>query len=79
LVAARWLKNHGVELRYAGNGSGSRKRFVPQDGALTVGETALLLGVYPLQVYRLARRGKLRFIQRGSVATVPLSQIRDLG
>jgi hypothetical protein len=79
LVSARWLKNHGVSLRYAGNGSTARLKFVPPDGALTVGEVAKLLNVYPLQVYRLVNRGVLTFKDRSGVATVPLKQIRKYG
>ena len=78
LISARWLRNHGVLLRYAGNGAVPATRWVAPDGALTVGEAARLLGVYPLQVYRLERRGRFRFRDRAGVATVPLAALRGL-
>ncbi len=77
LVSARWLANHGVLLHYAGNGTPTR--FVPPDGALTVGEAARLLGIYPLHLYRLHARGVLRFRDRKGVATVGLVELRRIG
>jgi hypothetical protein len=75
LVSAKWLKNHGVMLRYAGNGSG---RFVPPQGELTTGQAARLLDVLPMQIYRLEARKLLRFRRRGGVAMIPLSDLRKL-
>jgi excisionase family DNA binding protein len=76
LISARWLKNRGVMLRYAGNGVAPMERFVPAGGSLTTGEAAKLLGVYPLQIYRLAARGVLHFKDVKGVATVKLTELR---
>lgn len=75
LVSARWLKNHGVSLRYAGNGG---FRYVPPDGVLTVGEVAKLLNTYKLKVYRLEEQGRIRFVDRrgGGIAMVRLAHVR---
>jgi len=50
---------------------------VRPNGALTVGEVSKLMGVYPLQVYRLVQRGVFSFKDRAGIATVPLGQIRE--
>jgi len=73
LVSVRWCANHGVLLRDSQGG----RRFVRPNGALTVGEVSKLMGVYPLQVYRLVQRGVFSFKDRAGIATVPLGQIRE--
>ena len=75
LISARWLQNHGIELCY----SSGEPRWVPPDGALTVGQASRLLGILPLTIYRLSARGILRFRDRAGVATVSLAELRRLG
>ena len=71
--SVRWLKNHGVTVKL---GSGVM-RYVPPDGALTVGEARQLLGCGQMRLYRLREQGKIKFLP-GAVARVPLSELRRL-
>lgn len=76
LAGARWLKNHGVSLRYARGRKTARLRYVRPDGALTFGEAAKLLGVSRMWLYRLRDSGMVKTRNHGHAETVALAELR---
>lgn len=59
LKSIRFLKNHGVRVVYGTSTTPARARFERPNGHLSAYEAARLLGLRPLQVYRLARANRL--------------------
>lgn len=72
LRSVKWLGNHGVMVRFSGGGH----RFAPPNGTLTVLEASRLLGVGEMRLYRMERRGLIRFQHGPRGVTVGLDQVR---
>jgi hypothetical protein len=85
LLKARWVEKRdprthrnrpAVLLTYAkSNGKTAPSRLVPPDGALTIGEAALLVAMPALRLYRAARAGRLA-LEPGAPASVRLAELR---